>query len=112
MKTRPSTWGTTATLTQTGVDRAERMAYVGGLLLVACLIAQVLGGSIPEAAYYCILGLFGGGALVAGGGAALGARAHASQYQDPAARRPATGRYHAAAGDPADRPPSEPGEVD
>jgi ABC-type Na+ efflux pump permease subunit len=112
MKTRPSTWGTTATLTQGGVDRSERMAYIGGALLVACLVAQVMGAVIPEAAYYCILGLFGGGALVAGSTAAFGARAHASQYQDPTARRPVAGRFSPDALDPADRPHGAPGEVD
>jgi len=110
---RPSTWGTTATLTEGGVSRSERMAYIGGALLVACLVAQLLGAMVPAAAYYCILGLFGGGALVTGGTAALGAKAHASQYQDPAARLPAAGpRFGPDALDPADRMPGNPAEVD
>lgn len=78
---KSTTWGTTATLTESGQRLQWRLAKLGAAVLGAAFLAQVYGAALPGEAYLAILGLFGSTALGAGWLTGQGAAAHASQYQ-------------------------------
>lgn len=107
--TKPSTWGTTATLTTRLVVAVLGLSLLGLAVLLA-LSAHGAGAGYPEA----VSTIVGAGLAALGLGGAIGTGAHAAQYVrtgSPTGSGP-RGPVGAHAADPADRPPGEPAEVD